>query len=264
MNEREALAKFNALLAAGLSLQQAERVSGVAELTGENARHYRFFRELCLGAGGSPVPAMARLQHLLESMAALHGQLKVAAAGPKATSRLVYWLPVAALLIGQLAGLGSIEVFLRAPLSVLSLVLGLIFLLLANLWMSKLLSKNSANDSADFSLDAFAIVLSGGLPITLVSQIVTTAHLKIYESELAESALQEIQQAAKLAAETGAPVSQLLLARADELRQANFYSNREAVEALAIKLLWPLGLFVLPAFVFISVIPISISLLTKG
>ena len=264
MTERQAFAKFNSLLAAGLSLQQAERVSGVAELTSENAQHYRFFRELCLTAGASPVPAMARLQQLLESRAALQGQLGVAAAGPKATARLVYWLPVAALLLGQLAGLGSLEVFAKAPLSILSLVVGAIFLLLANLWMSKLLSRSSACDSADFSLDAFAIVLASGLPASLVSKIISSAHSKVYETEIANSAQKEIEHAKQLSTQTGAPISQLLFARSDELRQADFYSSREAVESLAIKLLWPLGLLVLPAFVSISVIPISIALLTKG
>jgi tight adherence protein B len=263
MNEREALVKFNALLAAGLSLQQAERVSGVAQLDGESGQRFRFFRALCLRFGASPAPAMARLQAVLEARADAAGRLAVAEAGPRSTARLVYWLPPATLVIGQLAGLGAVEVFWRAPLSLLSLMLGAILLLLANLWSTRML-RGPAQFSDDFVLDAFAVCLDSGLEVSSVRTAIESEFDFAFGREISVATLAEIDAANKFGGETGTAISKVLSTRADELRRNSNYKNLERIEKLSVKLLWPLGICVLPAFVFISVIPMSIALLTKG
>ena len=263
MNEREALAKFNALLTAGLSLQQAERVSGVDRLDGETGQRYRFFRALCLKLGVTPAPAMARLQAVLEARADAAGRLAVAEAGPRSTARLVYWLPPATLLLGQVAGLGAIEVFWRAPLSILSLVFGAILLLLANLWSSRML-RTPSRFADEFVLDAFAVCLDGGLEVGSVRDVVAAEFDFAFGCEISLATIAELDSANRLSGETGAAISKLLSTRADELRRNANYKNLERIEKLSVKLLWPLGVCVLPAFVFVSVIPISIALLTKG
>lgn len=263
MNEHEILAKFNALLTAGLSLQQAERVSGVDRIDGETGQRYRFFRALCLKLGVTPAPAMARLQAVLEARAEAAGRLAVAEAGPRSTARLVYWLPPATLLLGQVAGLGAIEVFWRAPLSILSLVFGAILLLLANLWSSRML-RTPSQFADEFVLDAFAVCLDGGLEVDSVRNVVESEFEFTFGREISLATIAEIDSANLLCVETGAAISKLLSSRADELRRNSNYKNLERIEKLSVKLLWPLGVCVLPAFVFISVIPISIALLTKG
>lgn len=263
MNEREALAKFNALLAAGLSLQQAERACGVDQLDGETGQRYRFFRALCLKLGVTPAPAMARMQALLEARAEAAGRLAVAEAGPRSTARLVYWLPPATLVLGQVAGLGAIEVFWRAPLSILSLVFGAILLLLANLWSSRML-RTPSRFADEFVLDAFAVCLDGGLEVGSVRDVVAAEFDFAFGREISVATISELDSANRLSGETGAPISKLLSTRADELRRNANYNNLERIEKLSVKLLWPLGVCVLPAFVFVSVIPISIALLTKG
>lgn len=263
MNEREALVKFNALLDAGLSLQQAERASGVEALEGETGRRYRFFRILCLRLGVSPASAMARLQKVLEARAEAAGRLAVAQAGPRSTARLVYWLPPATLLLGQVAGLGAIEVFWRAPLSILALMFGTILLMLANLWSTRML-RNPSDFTDEFVLDAFAVCLDSGLEIDSVCEVVSTEFELIFDREISLAMSGELNSANQLSSETGAAISKLLSTRADELRRNSNYKNLERVENLSVRLLWPLGVCVLPAFVFISVIPISIALVTKG
>ena len=95
---------------------------------------------------------------------------------------------------------------------------------------------------------ASAQVLSGG---------------KVFEADISVDALTEIEKLVQLSETTGAPIEKLLRARATEIRFNLQQELLQRFERLSVRLLIPLAIFVLPAFVFISVIPISISLLSK-
>lgn len=264
MNERERLARLTALLSSGLSLQEAERASAADGIEGELGRQYRLVRELCLTCGAAPALAMGQLQSLAIDRAASQAKLSLAAAMPRATARLVQWLPLAALLLGQLAGLGSIEILFSSGLAVVACVIGFAFLLLANISSTRMIAKaNEAAEDFSIALDAFAMCLTAGLSLASSRENLARAFERVYEQELPADVVREMQQLANLSSTSGAPIERMLRARATELRFNIQQSQLHKLERLSVRLLTPLAVFVLPAFVFISVIPISISLLSK-
>ena len=185
-------------------------------------------------------------------------------AGPRATARLVTWLPLAALLIGQLGGLGSIEIFWRAPWSLVPVALGGALLLAASIWSAKMIDRLVREPDDIYVIDALAICLQAGLPVVTSLREVNQRFADEFDFALSNSTSQEISQLQQLSEDSGLPIAKLLFSRAEELRQNIHHQSLEAIEKLQIKLLWPLGLFVLPAFLLIAVLPMSISLLTKG
>ncbi len=264
MNDREKLARLNALLASGLSLQEAERASESATIGGVLGRHYRLIRELCLSCGAAPVLAMAELQAVALGQAEADARLRLAAAMPKSSAKLVQWLPLAALLLGQVCGLGSLEILFSSALAAISFVIGIVFLLLANIASTRMIAKaQKVQVDHSVALDAFAMILRAGLSPTIAREKLLQTFRKVFEGEPSVDALNVITQLVRLSEKTGAPIEKLLRARATEIRFNLQQELLQKFERLSVRLLIPLAIFVLPAFVFISVVPISISLLSK-
>ncbi|WP_425359415.1 type II secretion system F family protein [Arthrobacter celericrescens] len=66
------------------------------------------------------------------------------------------------------------------------------------------------------------------------------------------------------AALTGAPSSAVLYAQADRLRREDFRSAERRAAALGVKLVVPLGLCSLPAFICLGVVPVLLAMLPSG
>lgn len=69
--------------------------------------------------------------------------------------------------------------------------------------------------------------------------------------------------ALRLASASGAPAGELLRAEAEERRQSAVAEARERAERLAIALMLPLGVCVLPAFVAVGVVPLMVSVVSS-
>ena len=124
-----------------------------------------------------------------------------------------------------------------------------------------------ANQAAeDFSivLDAFAMCLTAGLSLASSRENLAHAFERVYAQELSAIAVRELDELVSLSSSSGAPIERMLRARATELRFNTHQGQLHKLERLSVRLLIPLAVFVLPAFIFISVIPISISLLSKS
>lgn len=71
-----------------------------------------------------------------------------------------------------------------------------------------------------------------------------------------------VRQALDFAAATGAPTDGLLFAEAARVRSAHHRAAEKRAAALGVKLVLPLGLCFLPAFLALGVIPVVLSLLS--
>lgn len=76
----------------------------------------------------------------------------------------------------------------------------------------------------------------------------------------APDTLDAVARALGLAVATGAPTAQLLLAAASDLRRRRHRQAQAAASRLAVRLVLPLGLCALPAFVAWAVVPVVLSL----
>jgi tight adherence protein B len=264
MSDREIFAKFNSLMAGGLSLDQATRIADPTNLSDQFAKHYRLLMGVCQEAGGSPVLALRNLEKIAEQQQENEAKLRMAGTVPKATARLVLLLPLGSSLLGQLLGLGSISVFFESMPALVSLLIGLLLLMAAQAWSQRImLSANRLQQGDQIVLDAIALCLDAGLPLHQSQDMVLTRYVKFFEVEVSEQTKSEIAELVHFSHFSGAPIAKLFRNRAEESRRQATHAQNEILERVSIRLLAPLAIFVLPAFVLITVLPISISLITN-
>lgn len=73
--------------------------------------------------------------------------------------------------------------------------------------------------------------------------------------------LAEVEEGLGFAAATGAPSSALLSSQAQQLRRRSYRQAEQRAAALGVKLVLPMGLCSLPAFVCIGVLPVLLAML---
>lgn len=74
----------------------------------------------------------------------------------------------------------------------------------------------------------------------------------------------ELRDALGFAALTGAPSSAILYAQAARLRRERFRASEKRAASLGVKLVVPLGLCSLPAFICLGVVPVLLALVPSG
>ena len=260
MNDAKILSQLTALLRAGLSFHQAERVSKVDQLSSEVASNYAYLRGVILSSGGRPAEAMERVKQVIQDEQEQLRKVTLANASPKATVRLVLWLPIAALIMGELSGLGSLEVLFKSPIALASVLVGGALLALGSYWSAKLLRKARTTEIDEaIYLDGLAIALSGGLP---VEKAISLAQQKLAVS-IREDVDLELQELIDFSKTSGAALGKLIVEKADAIRAEVNYRKSLQVEKLSVRLMIPLGVSVLPAFGLIAVVPLALSFLVN-
>lgn len=78
------------------------------------------------------------------------------------------------------------------------------------------------------------------------------------------SAADELRAALRFAASTGAPSAELLYSRARQLRRSRHRELEKRAAALGVKLVIPLGVCSLPAFLCLGVVPVLLAMLPGG
>lgn len=202
-------------------------------------------------------PLAASLRGLAEALRDAHqarDDVRTALAEPQTTARLISWLPLVALGLGAALGFDPVAA-LTTPAGAVCLVAGGALMLLTHRWTRALVARAQPGEEIP-GLDAevMAIALSGGVSIPRATEVVTAA------AGLAPSAETEVVLA--LSRSAGAPAVELLRADAAARRQAARTDGRLRAAALAGRLLVPLGVCTLPAFLLLGVGPMLLSVLT--
>ena len=107
----------------------------------------------------------------------------------------------------------------------------------------------------DLALELVAGLLDAGTPVRPAVAVVAAA----LRSARLPAGLAEVVD---LSERTGLPAAALLRARADDLRRARDAAHGRAVRRLAVLLVLPMGLCLLPAFVLLGVVPVLLDLLS--
>jgi len=213
---------------------------------------------------GAPLAACLReLAAAYRQLGQLHRDLEVALAGPRATARLVMALPVGGLLVGALMGFNTLHMlFLTVPGWICLTVAGGL-MLMAHRWSRRLVRRAGEADAAPgLVLDLAAIAMAGGGSLDRARAIVneTTERFGIRAGEGVESAA--LENVFSLAERAGVPAAELLRSEARQLRRDARSSGQRRAEALAVTLMLPLGVCVLPAFMLVGVVPLVLSILS--
>lgn len=210
---------------------------------------------------GAPLAGSLRtFAAVLRDEAQLRREVRAALAGPAASARLVMALPAIAMVFGATFGFDTLGVLFGNPIGIACLLLGLTCLGIGHRWNAALAARAArSRPDAGLELELLAIAMSSGVSIELARDLARRS-IESHVPHASDGA--EVEAVLGLAARAGAPVAELLHAEAFRLRRAARSAGAERAAALGVRLMVPLGLCVLPAFVLLGVAPLMISVIT--
>ncbi len=238
-----------------------------AALAAQQGEEWRVLAVAWRLAEQSGAPLSAVLERLAAALAALErlGERRsVLLAGPRATIRLVAVLPFVALLLGAALGFDPLEALVTPAGSCAVIVGGA--LLGAGVQWARLLADRlaSAEWVSGLECELCWITLSGGAaPRDALRRLADG--IDCFELEwvrLAELRRRgTVRAVLARAASLGAPVGPMLLAEAEAARARSLAALEREAERLAVRVLLPIGLCVLPAFILLGVLPVLLAVL---
>ena len=215
---------------------------------------------------GSPLaPALDRISAGLRSLAALQERRSVVMSGPRATVRLVTSLPPVALVLGWALGFDPTPVLL-SPIGAVLVAGGTLLLGVGAHWSRELTRRvQGADRVAGAAFDLVWIAVGGGnrpdAAVRRVLDVVDRFDVRWvpFDDFLHDARLRtSLRRAERL----GVPVRSVLLDEAAATRARSIAELERAAERLGVRILLPLGLCVLPAFMVLGVLPVVISMVT--
>jgi tight adherence protein B len=210
-------------------------------------------------AGAALSATLGRSADVLHGLAQGAREVEVALAGPTATSRVVLALPAVGLALGGLLGFDVIGALATVP-GAICLVAGGILIAVAVRWNRRLIrAAREVDATPGLVFELYAVALAGGASVDRARALVGTA--------CAETGLDppggDVDAVVAFARSAGVPAVVLLRSEADGSRRtARALAATRAAE-LETRLLLPLGLCVLPAFVLLGVVPIALAIISS-
>ncbi|GAB3384580.1 hypothetical protein GCM10027568_00510 [Humibacter soli] len=185
----------------------------------------------------------------------------VALAGPGATARTVIALPVVGLLFGAGLGFDTLHILFATAAGIGCLIVGVVLMLLAHLWNRALVRRATPRESMPgLALELVAMAMGGGGSVPAAVTRATDACVDFGLDPPSDDAVRPVLT---LAERAGVGAVELLRAEAEQLRRDARSSAQEASASLAVRLMAPLAVCVLPAFMLLSVAPLVMSILSS-
>lgn len=206
---------------------------------------------------GAPLSSCLRgLAEALRDAQEAGDEVRVALAEPAGTAKLIGWLPLLGVGLGLALGFDTVGVLVTHPLGIGCLIGGLVLVVAARRWTAALVRRARPPDGIP-GLDGelLAIALSGGVSITRATTLV--------EQATGRTPNDGVQPLLELSRRAGVPAVELLRASAGLARHRARVEARLRAATLATRLLLPLGVCTLPAFLLLGVGPMFISVLSS-
>jgi tight adherence protein B len=235
--------RLQSLLSSGLPLRSALEHSGTATLSPLAIEAIKL---------GSPLRrVLSQLDEIeLQQQRAL-AELSQALAVPKATRALLSWLPAFALVASQLMGLSSLSALIH-PVSLIAIALGFGLILLGRKLTGSMLIEPRLDQSAIYSLQLFGVAIASGLGLSQT--------LRRYPELGSSAAVMELVNISKT---TGCSLSSLVQSTIQSEITNSSAALMTELRELSVKLLIPLGLTTLPAFLLFTIPPIFIGITNR-
>jgi tight adherence protein B len=204
---------------------------------------------------GAPLAAVLRMiAETLRDAGAAADDVRIALAEPAGTARLLLWLPLAGLLLGLALGFDTVGVVVHDPIGAACVVAGLLLVLAARLWTNRLLRRaRPAPGTPGMTAELVAVALSGGVSIDRALRLVADSAASRLGDE------RRIRTVLDLSLAAGVPAGELLRASAAQERHRARIDGRLRASRLSTRLLIPLGVCTLPAFLLLGVAPLLLS-----
>lgn len=208
---------------------------------------------------GAPLAEVLRMiAETLRDAASAADDVRIALAEPAGTARLLLWMPFAGLLLGFALGFDTVGVIIANPLGTACVVAGLLLVVAARQWTRALLRRaRPADGTPGMRAELIAVALAGGASIDRALRLVADSSVTGPGHEERIRAVLDLSRAA------GVPAGELLRASAAQDRHASRIQGRLRAARLSTRLLIPLGVCTLPAFLLLGVAPLLLSVLAS-
>ena len=218
--------------------------------------------QVATDAGAPLAPTLHSFSNSLRSLAQVQRELQSTLAGPRATARLVLGLPLVGLLFGVALGFDTVTILVTTAPGLVCLITGLALMVAARFWTSRLVASAAPRlVTPGLGLDLVAIAVSGGISIPRALALVDAARTRC---ELADDGSRAVLgEVLDLSRRAGVPAAALLRSEADEARRIARSAGDRRAATLAVTLMVPLGVCVLPAFLLLGVAPLLISVVSS-
>lgn len=204
--------------------------------------------DFAIRIGAPLVPALNLLEQQLAIQEKLATEISQAQAVPRATRKLLLWLPAASVLLGEFMGLGTIRGLL-SPLGALALLLAVFMLWAGHKITGRMLNRMTQPDlTLSDQLMALSLCLSAGLGWREI------------QLELGPVRQPQIDGLVNLSKQTGASLRPLIAAELDRIAQEQLNQKLAEAKKLSVSLLIPLSLTTLPAFLLLTIPPMVIGI----
>ncbi|WP_420362490.1 hypothetical protein AABM26_12855 [Curtobacterium aetherium] len=211
--------------------------------------------------GAPVVPALRALAASLRDTAAAERSVRVALAGPRSSARVVLALPAFGVLLGSTWGVDTIGVLVRTPVGWGCLAGAALLVAVAGRWTARLVTAAAGRPEVPgLLLDVWAVAVSGGGAWTDAASTVEAVFPGRHWPAEDRARLTETLA---LAERAGVPAAALLRACAVDSRADAAAEDVARAERLGVRLVVPLGVCVLPAFVLVGVVPVVLAILSS-
>jgi len=235
--------RLQSLLNSGLPLRSALEHSGADTLSPLAIEAIKL---------GSPLRrVLSQLDEIELQQQRAAAELSQALAVPKATRALLSWLPAFALVASQLMGLSSLSALVH-PVSLIGIALGFGLILLGRKLTGSMLIEPKLDQSAIYSLQLFGVAIASGLGLSQA--------LRRYPELGSSAAVMELVNVSKT---TGCSLSSLVQSTIQSEITNSSAALMTELRELSVKLLIPLGLTTLPAFLLFTIPPIFIGITNR-
>jgi tight adherence protein B len=215
-------------------------------------------------AGAPLAPTLREFALSLRDLAQAQREITVALAGPVATARLVMALPVVGLLFGIVLGFNTLGTLFTTPPGWVCLGLGGTLMFVASRWNRRLVRSAQPRDltpGLEFDLVAIAVSGGGALDRARASVAVALDRYSLAQPGIGTRDSAGIEAVLDLSKRAGVPAAELLRSEATERRRSARAEVQERAQALGVRLMIPLGVCVLPAFMVLGVVPLLITVI---
>ncbi|MBF4613723.1 type II secretion system F family protein [Curtobacterium sp. VKM Ac-1376] len=257
-----ALDRVATLVAAGVPPPRAwQLVGGLPGVGGPAQRDIAVVLRVADRTGSPVADTLRGLAGALRRTAASDRAIRVALAGPRTSARVVLALPLFGLGLGAAWGAGAVEVLVGSPAGWVCSALAAVLVLVGRHWSARLVRSATPDGRVPgVLLDAWAVAVSGGGSWTTAADAVAEASAGAVPPT---GDLARLREVLDLARRAGVPAAGLLRRAAEDVRDEAAADGLAAAERLAVRLVLPLGVCVLPAFVLVGVVPVVVGVLSS-